>query len=62
MTPEYDPRELTALIDEEIDLAATSLRCSEGHDVIRAEVFAEYEQAFVEDNIERLLPYRRDEQ
>ena len=58
--PDYDPAELAALIDEEIAIATLSLECSAASDEVFAEVLGEYEQAFVENNLDRLEKYRRD--
>ncbi len=56
--PSFDRRALEAAMAEEAEAALADLECSRGDDEVRAEVFAEYEERFVEDHYERLQAWR----
>jgi hypothetical protein len=56
--PEYDIEELQPFINEEIAVATADYECSALRREIWEEVYIEYEQAFIEENLDRLTAFK----
>jgi hypothetical protein len=56
--PEYDLEQLQPLIDEEIAVATANYECSQSMQDLFEEVYKEYEQIFIEENLDRLTAFK----
>lgn len=56
--PEYDIEELQPLINEEIAVATADYECSAFLREVSEEVYKEYEQIFIEENLDRLTAFK----
>jgi len=56
--PEYDIEELQPLIDEEIAIATADYECSQFMREVFEEVYQEYEQRFIDENLDRLVAFK----
>jgi hypothetical protein len=56
--PEYDMEQLQPLIDEEIATATANYECSQPLYDLYEEIYQEYQQRFVDENLDRLIAFR----
>ena len=58
--PEYDLELLQPLIDEEISLAVADWECSQDLQELFETVYKELEQEFLEENLDRLVAFKKE--
>jgi len=56
--PEYDMEELQPLIDEEIGVATADYECSQPLRDLQENIYTEYQQIFIDENLDRLVAFR----